>query len=66
MRSWPLNQTAFNLSNACFGAPGNGGDAFLFDTMYSSISFGKSTPPRNRQLNIINQYVDDCVEELTF
>ena len=26
----------------------------LSDTMYLSISFGKSTPPQNRQLNIPN------------
>jgi len=44
--------------------------AFLSDTMYLLISFRMSTPPQNRQLNILignsKQYVDDFVGELTF
>ena len=42
----------------------------LSDTMYLSISFGKSAPTQNRQLNILisnsQQEVDDFVGELTF
>jgi len=38
--------------------------------MYLLISFRKSTPPQNRQLNILvsdsKQKVDDFVGELTF
>ena len=47
-----------------------GGVQGLFDTMYLSISFRKSTPPKHRQLNIFiinsNQQVQNFVGELTF
>ena len=38
------------------------------DTMHSLISFRKSTPPQNRQVNISKgkQQVDNLVRELTF
>ena len=39
------------------------------DTTYLSMSFKKSAPPQNRQLNIVisnrHQEVDDFAEELT-
>ena len=42
----------------------------LSDTMYLSMSFRKSTPPENRQLNVSisnsKQLVDDCVGKVTF
>ena len=42
----------------------------LSDTMYLLISFRKSTPPQNRQLNILignsKRSVDEFVGELTF
>ena len=44
--------------------------ASLSDTMQSLISFRKSTPPQNLQLNILiidsQQQIDDFVSELTF
>ena len=46
------------------------GSGILSGTMYLSISFIKSTPPQNRQLDIMisnsKQVVDDLVVELTF
>ena len=42
----------------------------LSDTMYLTISFGESTPPRNLELDIkisnCKQKVDNFVRELTF
>ena len=47
-----------------------GGVAPVSDTLYSSISFRKSIPPQNRQLNVpisdSKQQVDDFVGDLTF
>ena len=60
--------TTSNVTRSTNAQPGSGMIRLLFDTMHSLICSRKSTPPQNRQLNILTsnceQQVDDLAGEL--